>query len=228
MDKVVAFERYAAYAEPQETRGIVAEGFEKVAMQGDEYTLVGAHRGESPSTGYAIRIEKIMTDGAGNFEVHVTMLDPDPELQQADVLTYPVDSVLIEGYDRDAKFTMVVGETIKGPHPVIEVEFVDYTSDWIEPGSMLDEFGVLVMPLVAQTSAIDTALAIHRPLCPTTGYDIVITRITMTVDGRITVYARLIDPEPGSIQGQVITQPFHSVRIAGYRSNWEYTYVIQE
>jgi predicted small lipoprotein YifL len=229
IDQEVAFENYTVYIENQaETAGISFGGFEKEAMQGDQYTLVVAHRGASPSTGYAIRIDRIVTDGQGRYAVHVTLLDPELGVPQSDVLTYPTDTVLIDGYNKDAKFEMVVDSTVTGPHEAIAIAYEDYTDRWIEDGQLDAEGGLLFFQLVMQTSGVDTALAAYRALCPTTGYGITITRVTRTYDGLITVYARLTDPAPGSVQAQVITQPFHSIRIKGNSPEWRYMLVIEE
>ncbi len=226
-DRDVPFESYAVQVDGQETPGITFGGFEREAMQGDQYTLVVAHRGESPSTGYGLRVDGILTDGQGRYQVHVTLLNPDPELPQSDVLTYPIDSVIIEGYDKNSVFEMVVDATLTGPYEPSEVAFEDFTDDWIE--EQLDpEGGVVFYPLVMQTSGVDTALAAYRELCPTTGYGITITRVTKTYDGLITVYVRLRDPAPGSGQDDVITQPLHSIRIRGNSPQWRYTLVIEE
>lgn len=228
VDQEVCFEIYAAWAETQSTPGITFSGFERQAMSGDQYTLITVHRGECPSTGYALRIDRILTDGEGRYRVHVTLLDPDPELPQSEVLTYPFATVLIEGHNPDASFEMVVDDTLIGPHDVAEVFFLDYTESWIAEEDMLPGGGVLFLPLVAQTSAVDTAIAVYREECPTTGYDIEITRVTLSYDGLITLHVVLTDPEPGSEQAQVITQPRHSIRIEGNNPKWRYTFVIDE
>ena len=227
IDQEVSFENYTVYIENQaEAPGISFDGFEKWAMQGDQYTLVAALRGQSPSTGYAIRIDRILTDGQGRYLVHVTLLDPELGVPQSDVLTYPTDTVLIDGYNKDATFEMVVDATLTGPYDPEEVTFEDFRDDWIEEGQLAPEGGLLFFPLAMQTSGVDTALAAYRTLCPTTGYGITIARVTKTYDGLITVYARLTDPAPGSVQAQVITQPLHAIRIQGNSRDWGYTLVI--
>lgn len=226
IDREVPFEAYTVIADAADGEGITASGFEKEGMPWDRYTLVAAHRGESPSTGYGIRIERILTDGEGRYRVHVSLLDPEPGTPQSDVLTYPVYTVIMAGFDKNAEFEMVVDNTLQGPFEPVEVAFTDFYKEWLDEGQLRPEGGVLSYPLALHFSGVDTALAAYREVCPTTGYDITIVRITMSYDGLISVYVKLTDPEPGSNQAQVITQPVHAVRIRGYSPEWRYMLTI--
>lgn len=220
----VAFERYPAYYEPATARGVVFRPFGKAVMEEPKHTVVIAYRGECPSTGYGIRIDKIVANGEGYFDVHVRHLDPEPGSMQSEVLTYPADTVIIEGTSKDWRFRLVTDGVTKGPHKPESVSFTPYN---YTPESMPDELGVHILPLVAQTDFNDTAISVHREKCPTTGYGVKITRITRDIDGVVTVYVKLTNPPKGSIQAQVITQPVDTVRIAGWRANWTYKVIVE-
>ena len=223
----VAFERYAAHYEPQASPGVTFTSFEQEIMHEQEprFTQLTVHRGESPSTGYGIRINEIFTNGLGYLDVHVSHLNPTPDSQQSDVITYPVDTVIIEGWNPLASFRMVVDDVLTGPFDPEEISFTPYN---YTPESMSDELGIVIQPLVYQTQGVDTAIAAHRAKCPTTGYDIKITRVTMDYEGIVSVYVKLTDPPQGSMQAQVITQPFDAVKIPGYRASWQYKIVVMK
>jgi len=222
----VPFERYPAYYEPQKLPGLTFRSFEQEIMheQDPRYTLLAAHRGESPSTGYGIRIENVLTNGEGYFEVHVIYLDPTPGSMQSDVITYPVDTVILDRWEPLSRFRMVVDDVLQGP---IDPDEISFTPDNYTPEEMPDELGLVIQELAYQTDGIDTAIAAHRAKCPTTGYDIKITRITLDTDGLVSVYVKLTDPPAGSIQAQVITQPFDAVKIRGYRATWQYRIILE-
>lgn len=186
-----------------------------------------AHRGQCPSAGYGIRVTKVLRNSTVLYDVHVRLLNPELGSVQYAVATLPVDQVHIEGWDEGRRFRLVVESEEYGPFAPENVSFTPFELGRSTPAEALghplrSELGVGILPVIAQTDKVATALIVHRAQCPTSGYSIKVTRITCDLDGLISIYVKLSDPVPGSIQSQVITQPVDVVRIEGFRSQWTY------
>ena len=182
---------------------ILEAGLEqRVIEHNGEYLLVvAAKRGSFAVSGYDIAIEALTARADSTVEVLVSHIDPAPEEQVTIGVTSPYDavSVNLKYFGREFVQALIQQE--------IAFSVVDSTvNDSID----LSTAGVDVLETTTITSG--TVLVVKRGECPTSGYDIVVDRVTLS-GSTLRIYATGNNPVVGSSVLNVLTYPYQVIGV---------------
>lgn len=170
-------------------------------------------RGWQGSTGYGIEVQSLQVSD-GELLARVRLIDPKPGSDQATVMQYvyqaltlpdtlpPIDSWRIETVDGKLLNTQQFAADV--PYQVADGEDVS----WAE----LEKSGVVTKPVTVKGR--DKLLVVFkRGAMPTTGYGIELQSLSFDAWGSLRAHVKHTDPDPGSLQAQVIRLPYTAVYV---------------